>query len=87
MIAPTAFGPVGEKLARHLRNRIGRLIILAQADDRPDDLESRFPGVSVLGWLRKRNRGGKAFKIGEQEVSYLQGQGIEPNDGPEKHIG
>lgn len=33
--------------------------------------------VSVLGRLRKRNRGGKAFKIGNQEVSYLRGQGIE----------
>jgi ATP-dependent helicase YprA (DUF1998 family) len=33
--------------------------------------------VSVLGRLRKRNRGGKAFKIGDQEVSYLRGQGIE----------
>ncbi|WP_419555813.1 DEAD/DEAH box helicase [Planctellipticum variicoloris] len=33
--------------------------------------------VSVLGRLRKRNRGGKGFKIGDQEVSYLRGQGIE----------
>jgi len=33
--------------------------------------------VSVVGRLRKRNRGGKAFKIGDQEVSYLRGQGIE----------
>jgi ATP-dependent helicase YprA (DUF1998 family) len=33
--------------------------------------------VSVLGCLRKRNRGGKGFKIGDQEVSYLRGQGIE----------
>ena len=31
----------------------------------------------VLGRLRKRNRGGKAFKIGDQEVSYVRGQGIE----------
>ena len=33
--------------------------------------------VSVLGRLRKRNRGGMAFKIGDQEVSHLRGQGIE----------
>lgn len=33
--------------------------------------------VSILGRLRKRNRGGKAFKIGDQEVSYVRGQGIE----------
>ena len=33
--------------------------------------------VSVLGRLRKRNRGGKGFKIGDQEVSHLRGQGIE----------
>ncbi len=33
--------------------------------------------VSVLGRLRSRNRGGKAFKIGDQEVSHLRGQGIE----------
>ena len=33
--------------------------------------------VSVLGRLRKRNRGGKAFKIGDYEVSHLRGQGIE----------
>jgi hypothetical protein len=33
--------------------------------------------VLVLGRLRKRNRGGKAFKIGDQEVSHLRGQGIE----------
>ncbi len=33
--------------------------------------------VSVLGRLRKRNRGGKAYKIGDQEVSHLRGQGIE----------
>ncbi|MCY2995079.1 MAG: DEAD/DEAH box helicase [Planctomycetota bacterium] len=33
--------------------------------------------VSVLGRLRKRNRGGRAFKIGDHEVSYVRGQGIE----------
>ena len=33
--------------------------------------------VSVLGRLRKRNRGGKAFKIGDYEVNHLHGQGIE----------
>jgi hypothetical protein len=33
--------------------------------------------VLVLGRLRKRNRGGKGFKIGDQEVSHLRGQGIE----------
>jgi ATP-dependent helicase YprA (DUF1998 family) len=33
--------------------------------------------VTVLGRLRKRSRGGKGFKIGDQEVSYLRGQGIE----------
>ena len=33
--------------------------------------------VSVMGRLRKRNRGGKALKIGDQEVSYVRGQGIE----------
>jgi ATP-dependent helicase YprA (DUF1998 family) len=33
--------------------------------------------VSVVGRLRKKNRGGKAFKIGEYEVSHLRGQGIE----------
>lgn len=33
--------------------------------------------VSVLGRLRKRNRGGKGYKIGNYEVSHLRGQGIE----------
>jgi hypothetical protein len=33
--------------------------------------------VYVLGRLRKRNRGGKAFKIGDMEVSHVRGQGIE----------
>jgi hypothetical protein len=33
--------------------------------------------VSVLGRLRKRSRGGKAFKVGEYEVNHLRGQGIE----------
>lgn len=33
--------------------------------------------VSVLGRLRKSNRGGKGYKIGEFEVSHLRGQGIE----------
>ena len=33
--------------------------------------------VTVLGRLRKRCRGGKAFKIGDQDISYLRGQGIE----------
>jgi len=33
--------------------------------------------VTILGRLRKRCRGGKGFKIGDQEVSYLRGQGIE----------
>ena len=33
--------------------------------------------VTVLGRLRKRNRGGTAYKIGDQEVSHLRGQGIE----------
>jgi hypothetical protein len=34
--------------------------------------------VSVLGRLRKRNRGGKAYKIGDYEVNHLRGQGITP---------
>jgi hypothetical protein len=33
--------------------------------------------VSVIGRLYKRNRGGKAFKIGDREVHHLRGQGIE----------
>jgi hypothetical protein len=33
--------------------------------------------VSVLGRLRKRNRGGRAYKIGDYEVNHLRGQGIE----------
>jgi hypothetical protein len=33
--------------------------------------------VSVTGRILKRNRGGKAYKIGDQEVSYLRGQEIE----------
>ena len=33
--------------------------------------------VSVLGRLRKNNRGGKGYKIGDFEVSHLRGQGIE----------
>ena len=33
--------------------------------------------VSVIGRILKRNRGGKAYKIGDQEVSYLRGQEIE----------
>jgi ATP-dependent helicase YprA (DUF1998 family) len=33
--------------------------------------------VSVLGRLRKRCRGGKAYKVGEFEVSHVRGQGIE----------
>ena len=33
--------------------------------------------VTVLGRLRKRCRGGKAFKIGDQDISFLRGQGIE----------
>ncbi len=33
--------------------------------------------VCILGRLRKRCRGGKAFKIGDTEVSYVRGQGIE----------
>jgi hypothetical protein len=33
--------------------------------------------VSVMGRLRNRNRGGRAYKIGNQEVSHVRGQGIE----------
>jgi len=33
--------------------------------------------VTVLGRLRKRNRGGVVYKIGDQDVSHLRGQGIE----------
>jgi hypothetical protein len=33
--------------------------------------------VLVLGRLRKRSRGGKAYKIGDFEVSHVRGQGIE----------
>ena len=33
--------------------------------------------VSILGRLRKRTRGGKAYKIGDTEVSYVRGQGVE----------
>jgi ATP-dependent helicase YprA (DUF1998 family) len=51
---------------------------LAQEGRITEDESLRFSmPVSVLGRLRKRNRGGKAFKIGDQEVSHLRGQGIE----------
>ena len=33
--------------------------------------------VTILGRLRNRCRGGTGFKIGDQDVSYLRGQGIE----------
>jgi ATP-dependent helicase YprA (DUF1998 family) len=33
--------------------------------------------VLILGRLRKRNRGGTAYKIGDYEVHHLRGQGIE----------
>jgi ATP-dependent helicase YprA (DUF1998 family) len=33
--------------------------------------------VSILGRLRRINRGGKAIRIGDYELSYLRGQGIE----------
>lgn len=33
--------------------------------------------VSIMGRLRKSNRGGKAYKIGDLEVHHLRGQGIE----------
>jgi hypothetical protein len=33
--------------------------------------------VTILGRLRRRNRGGGGYKIGEYEVSHLRGQGIE----------
>jgi len=33
--------------------------------------------VTVLGRLRRSNRGGKGHKIGEYEVSHLRGQGVE----------
>jgi hypothetical protein len=33
--------------------------------------------VSIIGRLCKRNRGGKAYKIGDLEVHHLRGQGIE----------
>jgi hypothetical protein len=33
--------------------------------------------VSVLGRLRRRNRGGKGYKVGDYEISHLRGQGIE----------
>src|SRR5262249_55621814 len=31
--------------------------------------------VSVLGRLRKRHRGGRAFKVGDRDVSHIRGQG------------
>jgi hypothetical protein len=33
--------------------------------------------VSVLGRLRRRNRGGTGYKVGGYEVSHLRGQGVE----------
>ncbi len=33
--------------------------------------------VTVLGRLRRRNRGGKGYKVGDYEISHLRGQGIE----------
>ena len=43
-----------------------------------EDQNLRFSmPVSVMGRLRKRNRGGKVLKIGDQEVGYVRGQGIE----------
>ena len=51
---------------------------LAQESRITEDEHLRFSmPVCVLGRLRKRNRGGKAFKIGDFEVSYVRGQGIE----------
>ena len=51
---------------------------LAQESRITEDENLRFSmPVCVLGRLRKRNRGGKAFKIGDMEVSHVRGQGIE----------
>jgi hypothetical protein len=51
---------------------------LAHESRTAEDENLRFSmPVSVLGRLRKKNRGGKAFKVGEYEVSHLRGQGIE----------
>jgi hypothetical protein len=33
--------------------------------------------VSVLGRLRRRNRGGTGYKVGQYEVSHVRGQGVE----------
>ena len=83
-VFPVAFHGTGEISSANLGGAIalGTMPLtdldLAHESRITEDENLRFSmPVSVLGRLRKRNRGEKAFQIGDQEVSHIRGQGIE----------
>jgi hypothetical protein len=73
--ADTAYGQAGSEEIDTLPLTDSDLTLSSRITDE-EMLRFSMP-VSILGRLRRTNKGGKGIKIGDREVSYLRGQGIE----------
>ena len=73
--ADTTYGQTGSEEIDTLPMTDSDLTLSSRITDE-EMLRFSMP-VSILGRLRRINKGGKGIKIGDREVSYLRGQGIE----------
>jgi ATP-dependent helicase YprA (DUF1998 family) len=73
--ADTSYGQTGSEEIDTLPLTDSDLTLSSRITDE-EMLRFSMP-VSILGRLRRTNKGGKGIKIGDREVSYLRGQGIE----------
>ncbi|TVS13641.1 MAG: DUF1998 domain-containing protein, partial [Planctomycetaceae bacterium] len=73
--ADTAYGQAGSEEIDTLPLTDSDLTLSSRITD--EELLRFAMPVSILGRLRRTNKGGKGIKIGDREVSYLRGQGIE----------
>jgi len=73
--ADTSYGQTGSEEIDTLPITDSDLSLASRITD--EELLRFSMPVSILGRLRRINKGGRGIKIGDQEISYLRGQGIE----------
>ncbi len=73
--ADTSYGQTGSEQIGTLPLTDSDLTLSSRITD--EELLRVSMPVTILGRLRRINKGGRGIKIGDREVSYLRGQGIE----------
>jgi ATP-dependent helicase YprA (DUF1998 family) len=73
--ADTSYGQTGSEEIDTLSLTDSDLSLSSRITD--EELLRFSMPVSILGRLRRTNKGGKGIKVGDREVSYLRGQGIQ----------